>query len=203
MRPQPTTSEETVSSARTLQDRLFDFDEMVQSGGIGIPIIMGICLFALWHIATNVYLAEPGRWQNCIHFGGFALLAAVITGAGKTRARTLGNLLFGVLVCLASLWIAYAENGVYARTLAKTGQAWQFTWVDWASGILVLVGALELTRRLTGWIIPVLVLLSMAYILGAGQFLPGAFRAARLPIDDVLFRSLFNDEGIFRLNWRL
>ena len=130
-------------------------------------------------------------------------MAAVITGAGKTRARTLGNLLFGVLVCLASLWIAYAENGVYARTLAKTGQAWQFTWVDWASGILVLVGALELTRRLTGWIIPVLVLLSMAYILGAGQFLPGAFRAASLPIDDVLFRSLFNDEGIFRLNWRL
>ncbi len=186
-----------MSSARTLQDRLFDFDEMVQSGGIGIPIIMGICLFALWHIATNVYLAEPGRWQNCIHFGGFALLAAVITGAGKTRARTLGNLLFGVLVCLASLWIAYAENGVYARTLAKTGQAWQFTWVDWASGILVLVGALELTRRLTGWIIPVLVLLSMAYILGAGQFLPGAFRAASLPIDDVLFRSLFNDEGMF------
>ena len=96
-------------------------------------------------------------------------------GISFAREARLLKPLLPIVVCLASLWIAYAENGVYARTLAKTGQAWQFTWVDWASGILVLVGALELTRRLTGWIIPVLVLLSMAYILGAGQFLPGAF----------------------------
>ena len=160
----------------------------------------GICLFALWHIATNLYLNEPGHWQNAIHFAGFAWLAAITTGrksATSSRAAFYGNLLFGVLIALAALWVAYAENGVFERTLAKTGLAWQFTWVDWAAGALVIGGVIELTRRLTGWIIPFLIIVSLAYILFLGEHLPGAFRAASLPLDDVLFRSLYNDEGMF------
>ena len=31
-------------------------------------------VFGLWHVVTNVYLIEPGRWQNAIHFAGFAFL---------------------------------------------------------------------------------------------------------------------------------
>ena len=58
-------------------------------------------------------------------------------------------------------------------------------------------GVVELTRRLTGWIIPILIAASLAYILFLGEMLPGAFRAASLPLDDVLFRSLYNDEGMF------
>ncbi len=41
--------------------------------------IVLIALFALWHVATNVFINEPGLWQNTIHFGGFAFLAAVTT----------------------------------------------------------------------------------------------------------------------------
>ena len=93
--------------------------------------------------------------------------------------------------------MAHAENGVYARTLAKTGQSWQFTPIDWIAGFIVIIGAIEITRRLTGWIIPILVILSISYILFLGERLPGAFRAASLPLDDVLFRSLYNDEGMF------
>lgn len=179
------------------QDALFDYEIALQKGGWHIVGLVLICAFAVWHILTNVYLTEPGRWQNCIHFGGFALLAAVTTANSKTRSGTTANVVFGVLMCFAALWIAQAENGVYARTLAKTGQSWQFGWIDWASGLVAIVGALELTRRLTGWIIPLLVVLSLGYILGLGQLLPGAFRAASLPLDDVLFRSLYNDEGMF------
>jgi TRAP transporter 4TM/12TM fusion protein len=178
---------------------LTDFDKAL-SGAWWIRVLFaGVCLFGMWHMATNIYLHEPGRWQNCIHFAGFAFLGAITTAkvGPESPFRYWANLFFGVAVALSALWIAAAENGLYERTLAKTGQAWQFGLLDWAAGLIVIVGAIELTRRLTGWIIPILVALSLAYIIFLGEMLPGAFRAASLPVNDVLFRSLYNDEGMF------
>ncbi len=190
-------------------DSIFDADQQLAAGPRGWLVVLGVAGFALWHIITNVWWIEPGRWQNCIHFGGFALLAAWMTSTSSSSepgssagTRTIDyklavNLIVGLLICLASLWIAYAENGIYERTLSKTGQSWQFTWVDKASAFLVIVGVIELTRRLTGWIIPILIILSLSYIMFLGQWLPGSFRSASLPLDDVVFRSLYNDEGMF------
>ncbi len=163
-------------------------------------IFAAAVLFALWHIATNLFWFERGIWQNAIHYAGFAFFAAITTTfvAGKQSKRMYFiNIAFGVLIGVSALWIAGAENGIYERTLAKTGLPWQFGVLDWIAGFSVIVGAVELTRRMTGWIIPILVLLAMSYILFLGELLPGAFRAASLPLSDVLFRSLYNDEGMF------
>lgn len=178
-------------------------DALFQSSALSSPSVslrvgfLFICAFALWHIATNVYITESTRWQNCLHFSGFAFLAAITTGPEKRSAYWWFNLMFAVAIALAALWVAVAENGVYTRTLAKTGQAWQFTTIDWVAGFLVIGGVMELTRRLTGMIIPVLITIALSYIIFLGEMLPGAFRAASLPVDDVLFRSLYNDEGMF------
>lgn len=172
----------------------------VDRGPVDWIVYIGSILFAIWHIYTNLVLIEPGIWQNAIHFAGFAFIAAVTTTflSGRQSKMTFYiNVVFGVLIALSALWIAAAENGVYERTLAKTGLSWQFGVLDWISGFIVIIGAVELTRRLTGWIIPILVLLALSYILFLGESLPGAFRAASLPLDDVLFRSLYNDEGMF------
>lgn len=182
-------------------ERLFSLDNAARTPWPLAISFTGIVLFALWHIATNVSINEPGRWQNAIHFAGFAFLAAITTRSWKrglqTRWAFYANIVFGLLMASASLWVAYAENGVYARTLAKTGLPWQFGWIDWAAGFIVILGVIELTRRLTGWVIPVLIASSLAYVLFLGKLLPGAFRAASLPLDDILFRSLYNDEGMF------
>lgn len=183
------------------KEQLFSLDHAMQNpwpwaGGIAL-----ITLFSLWHIATNVYLTEPGLWQNAIHFAGFALIAAITTRSinsdTQPRWSLWLNIAFGVAMALSALWIAHAETGLYERTLAQSGQSWQFTPMEWVAGIIVVVGVVELTRRLTGWIIPILVILSLSYILFLGKYMPGAFRSASLPLDDVLFRSLYNDEGMF------
>ena len=169
-------------------------------GAIDWIVFIGSILFAVWHIYTNLVLIEPGIWQNAIHFAGFAFIAAVTTtfvSGYQTKRMYYVNIVFGVLIAVSALWIAAAENGVYERTLAKTGLSWQFGVLDWIAGFIVIIGAIELTRRLTGLIIPFLVLLALSYILFLGESLPGAFRAASLPLDDVLFRSLYNDEGMF------
>lgn len=157
-------------------------------------------VFAVWHIYTNLVLLEPGIWQNAIHYAGFGFLAAITTSfrsGNQSKMMYIFNIGLGVLVAASALWIAGAQNGVYERTLAKTGLPWQFGTLDWIAGFVVIFGAIEFTRRMTGWIIPCLILISISYILFLGEHLPGAFRAASLPLDDVLFRSLYNDEGMF------
>ncbi|WP_122073408.1 TRAP transporter fused permease subunit [Pseudophaeobacter sp. EL27] len=157
--------------------------------------------FALWHILTNVYLTESGLWQNAIHFAGFAFIASVtISPWGKRSNETWAwvvDILYGFAVAGAALWVAYAQSGLYERSLAVTGQGWQFTVVDWAAGLLLIFACIDLSRRVAGWVIPILIILALSYILFLGTMMPGVFRAASLPVDDVLFRTLYNDEGMF------
>ncbi len=192
---------DSIKPSPAVKDRLFDIDSIVSMPWYAKLCFAGTIVFALWHLATNLVLHEPGRWQNAIHFAGFAFLAAVTTRTFSKNSAThlsiIVNTVFGFLIAASSLWIAFAENGIYERTLAQTGLPWQFTPIDWMAGVIVIVGVIELTRRLTGWIIPILIILAMGYILYFGKLLPGAFRAASLPLDDVLFRSLYNDEGMF------
>lgn len=165
-----------------------------------IVIVFAVC-FGVWHILTNIYIVEPGLWQNAIHFAGFAFLASVtFSPFGKnsgSRWAIIIDVSYGLLIAAAALWVAGAETGIYDRTLAVTGQPWQFTIVDWAAGFLLLFAALDLSRRVSGWVIPILIVTSMAYILFLGSYLPGVFRAASLPVNDVMFRTLYNDEGMF------
>ena len=158
-------------------------------------------IFGLWHVVTNVYFIEPGRWQNAIHFAGFAFLASTIFSPFGSRANApfawAFDLAYGLLIAAAALWVANAENAVYERSLAVTGLAWQLTFLDWAAGFILIFACIDLSRRVSGWVIPILVVLSLSYILFLGGYLPGVFRSASLPLNDVLFRTLYNDEGLF------
>ena len=157
--------------------------------------------FGVWHILTNLFLNEPGMWQNAIHFAGFAFLASTIYSAfGHNTKKPWAiklDILYGLIVAAAALWVATSESRIYADTLAVTGQAWQFNFFDWLAGGILLFASIDLSRRVAGWVIPILIIISLAYILFLGEQLPGIFRAASLPLNDVMFRSLFNDEGMF------
>ncbi|WP_299878151.1 TRAP transporter fused permease subunit [uncultured Cocleimonas sp.] len=157
--------------------------------------------FGVWHILTNIFLNEPGLWQNAIHFAGFAFLASTIYSAfGRSKNKPWAiklDLFYGLLVAASALWVAASESRIYDDTLAVTGQSWQFSPVDWLAGGILLFAALDLSRRVSGWVIPILILLSLSYIMFLGEQLPGVFRSASLPLNDIMFRSLFNDEGMF------
>jgi len=164
-------------------------------------VLLFALVFALWHVLTNVYLTEPGLWQNAIHFGGFAFLASVtISPWGKNSTRRWAwtfDIAYGLLIAAAALWVAWSESDLYERSLAVTGQGWQLNVIDWSAGLLLIFACIDLSRRVSGWVIPILIVLSLSYILFLGTKLPGVFRSASLPIDDVLFRTLYNDEGMF------
>jgi len=121
-----------------------------------------------------------------------------VLGRSKSKPWAIKlDILYGFLVAASALWVAASESRIYDDTLAVTGQAWQFNAIDWMAGGLLLFAALDLSRRVSGMVIPILILLSLSYILFLGEHLPGVFRSASLPLNDILFRSLFNDEGMF------
>lgn len=185
---------------RVTRDYLLNLDGSKRTG-LEWAIAAFAILFGLWHIATNLFINEQTIWQNAIHFGGFALLASVVHTAFQSRAASrsalIADIVYGLLVVAAALWVAGSIDRIYEDTLAITGQSWQFNIVDWIAGLFLLFAAIDLSRRVSGWVIPILIILSLAYILFLGEHLPGVFRAASLPASDVLFRSLYNDEGMF------
>jgi TRAP transporter 4TM/12TM fusion protein len=187
-------------NSRVTREYLLDLD-----GSERTPLEWSVAVFAvlfgLWHIATSLFINEQTIWQNAIHFGGFALLASVVhTGFqrhSRSQSALIADLVYGLLIVAACIWVASSVDRIYEETLSVTGQAWQFNLGDWIAGLFLLFAAIDLSRRVSGWVIPILILLSLAYILFLGEHLPGVFRAASLPLSDVLFRSLYNDEGMF------
>lgn len=192
--------EKPAINPRVTREYLLDLD-----GSERTPLEWSVAVFAvifgLWHIATSLFINEQTIWQNAIHFGGFALLASVIhTGFQRQSRRQTAlivDLIYGLLIVAACIWVASSVDRIYEETLSVTGQSWQFNLGDWIAGLFLLFAAIDLSRRVSGWVIPILILLSLAYILFLGEHLPGVFRAASLPLNDVLFRSLYNDEGMF------
>jgi TRAP-type uncharacterized transport system fused permease subunit len=59
------------------------------------------------------------------------------------------------------------------------------------------LGALEFTRRTTGLIIPILIILALTYVGWWGQHISGVFRFGGLSPETILFRSIYGDDGIF------
>ena len=147
---------------------------------------------ALFAIGANVYGRVSTLWLVGIHFAGFAFLCAVRypMRLGRWTAPLWLDAIIGLVIAGAALFIVGSENAIYAQGVRMDGP-------QWVAAIVTIVGAIELTRRTTGWIIPVLILLSLAYVSFLGAMIPGVFRFAGLSVETVVFRSIFADEGMF------
>jgi TRAP transporter 4TM/12TM fusion protein len=163
--------------------------------GLANTAITVFCfLIAVGHIyvAFDPILSELQR--NAFHFAGFAALAALFypmwrTGSGKT-APVLLDLTLGVVVAGSAVWLTLAENAIYDRGV-------KFATPDWIAAIICIVGAIELTRRVAGWIIPMLIVVSLSYVVFWGKFIGGVFSFPGLSLETVAFRSIYGDDAMF------
>jgi len=163
----------------------------------GWPVwpLHGLCLFiAVGHIyvAFDPFISEFQR--NAYHFAGFAFLAAVYNPVfrGQTRSRGLlaFDVTFGAAVAAAAIYIPYAETPIYDRGV-------NLITLDWIAIGLCILGGLELTRRLTGWVIPILIITALTYVGFWGQYIGGVFSFPGLSWETIAFRSLFGDDAMF------
>ncbi|MEL6960065.1 MAG: TRAP transporter fused permease subunit, partial [Pseudomonadota bacterium] len=158
-------------------------------------VLQIICfLIAIGHlyVAFDPVISELQR--NAYHFGGFAALAAILYPMWRGSDGRASPLWFdfglGIAILVSAVWLANAENAIYDRGT-------KFSTPDWIASAICILGAVELTRRLTGFIIPTLIVLSLTYVAYWGQFVGGVFAFPGLSVESVAFRSIYNDEGMF------
>lgn len=151
-------------------------------------------LIAVGHIyvAFDPFISEFQR--NAYHFAGFAFLAAVLNPLirGKTRSKPMlvFDLTFGTLVAAAAIYMPFAQQGIYDRGV-------KFAPLDWVAAVICVIGAIELTRRLTGWVIPSLIIIAISYVGWWGQMIGGVFSFPGLSWESIAFRSIYGDDAMF------
>ena len=150
---------------------------------------------AVFHIYANIIGLTNMVWLTGVHFAGFALLCALRHPAfggrlGRSKAALAIDIALGILIAASTLFIVGSENAIYAQGVTLSTE-------HWIAAIITIVGAIELTRRTTGWIIPILIILALCYASPLGQFVPGVLKFAGLSVETITFRSIFGDDGMF------
>jgi len=163
-------------------------------GRVTILVTAFSALFALAHLYNALFPVVSEFQRNAIHFAGFAFLAAffypLFVGRTKSRKLLIFDLVFGALIAISAAYLSMAENAIYARGV-------KLSWLDWLATGICIIGAIDLTRRLTGWVIPVLIVLAITYVGFWGQFIGGVFSFPGLSWESVAFRSIFGDDAMF------
>ena len=162
------------------------------------PVATALSVLALFIALGHIYVAFApiiSEFQrNAYHFAGFAFLAAVyfpvLRGRTRSRALLLADFAFGLAVAAAAIYLPAAENAIYDRGV-------KLNLFDATAIAISVVGGIELTRRLTGWVIPALVILSLTYIGFWGKYVGGVFSFPGLSWETIAFRSVYGDDAMF------
>jgi TRAP transporter 4TM/12TM fusion protein len=151
---------------------------------------------SLFHIFANTIGIGSQQWLIGLHFTGFALLCAMryplLTAGGLTRSSRLLilDIALGLIVAAATVFMIASETNIYDDGVRLSAE-------HWIAGFIVIAGAIELTRRTTGLLIPAIILIALAYATSLGSMVPGVLKFAGLNVETILFRSIFSDEGMF------
>lgn len=166
------------------------------------PWLKGLAAgIAVLHLYFNSFSPLSELWTSLLHFGLLGMLVALVVPARKgwtsRSAKILNGSLAG-LVLLTSVYLILGEDAFYTR-----GQS--FIPLDWVFAVLAVMCALELARRTTGWVIPILSLIALTYTAWWGRFVPGVFQFPGLTWETVLYRATYGGDGMFgtiaRISW--
>jgi len=154
----------------------------------------GAVLFALFHVYNNLFTAVSELWFAAIHFGGFGALCALGFHQANESRTPASAKVFNYLLALVSVSVAVYlilfEDALYAREA-------EFILPDYLFAAVSVLLAMEFARRTSGWFMPALIALSLAYILFLGRYVPGVFAFPGLSMETVLYRSYFSGDGMF------
>lgn len=156
---------------------------------------------ALLHLYFNSLSPLSELRMSLLHFGTLGFLVTLGASSrqdisGKFQRMIMSTV--GFIAIATCLYLIAAEDAFYAR-----GQ--NFSTSDWVFSILAIGCALELARRTTGWVIPILAIIAVTYTAWWGRFVPGVFQFPGLSWETVLYRATYGGDGMFgtiaRISW--
>ncbi|MFN6999253.1 MAG: TRAP transporter permease [Elioraea tepidiphila] len=160
---------------------------------------------AAWHLWLNTFGVVSELRASVIHFAGFATIGALswplLRGGGWRGGLALAaDIAIALLAIGCALYLILGEDSFYARSS-------RFLWYDWVFCVAAPVIALEMIRRTTGWVVPILCILAFTYVTTWGRWLGGVLRFPGLSLEITLFRVFYSDDGMFgniaQISWNL
>ena len=154
-------------------------------------------VFALFHVYNNLFTVVSELWFSAIHFGGFCALCALMfqqsdTDDAKAGLKSAINIVLALLSLAIVAYLVLFEDALYIRE-------GNFVLTDYIFSAASVLLAMEFTRRTSGWFMPILIAISLSYILFLGKWVPGVFAFPGLSFETVLYRSYFSGDGMFGL----
>ncbi|MBI2881138.1 MAG: TRAP transporter permease [Candidatus Tectomicrobia bacterium] len=152
-------------------------------------------LLSLYHLYTTVFGTPPSYLHRSYHLL-FVLVLVGLAGLGPKRTDWRSNLigtwlyLVGSIASMAYLVFNYdyiVERFTYAEPLH---------WMDVLASVVVLAVVIDGTRRVVGWAMPVVALVSLAYAF-FGHYLPRLVGHPPVLAEVVLEHQVLTPEGVF------
>lgn len=160
-----------------------------------VLLVIGV-ITSLMHVYFNTIGVLPSLWRNALHFACFGFMCPLLyplvrdkTSKWSIRLRGV-DIALGLLAAFSAIYMVSMEDAIYDRGVRMVMGEWIF-------GVLLIITAIELTRRATGFIIPVLIVLSLTYVGWWGELIDGVFQFKSLNPETILFRSVYGDDGLF------
>lgn len=155
-----------------------------------VVFVTGI-LLSLFHLWSNVVGILPEIQSNAIHFGLILFLGYVLYPFSKKKDLGLGlDYLLAILSLITAAYLIFFEDALHARNEVPNT-------ADLIFAGLAIVLLLEITRRTTGFFIPMLALAFLTYALFWGQFISGIWHFPGVSMTRMLYRMYFAPDGIF------
>ncbi len=147
---------------------------------------------SLFHLWVNTIGIMPEIQRNAIHFGSIVFMAFILYPFFKKYpAKTFKiDVFLGILAFALGIYLVLFEDALHARNEVPTI-------IDLFAAGIALIIMLEITRRASGYLIPVLALLFMLYALFLGRQLGGLWHFPGVGLERLLYRMYFAPDGIF------
>ena len=160
-----------------------------------VPVIS-----SLFHLWVNTIGVMPEIQRNALHYSLILFLGYLIYPINKgsinqipiktTDKTALINYTLAVLSIIAGTYLFFFENALHARNEVTTI-------VNMIFATLAIILLLEITRRTSGIVIPLLSLFVLAYALFFGKHMSRLWNFPGIPLSRVLYRMYFAPDEIF------
>lgn len=153
--------------------------------------VVGI-LMSLSHLWFNTFGVISELQRNAVHYAFVLLLGFVFYPLSKKKpGQTLPiDFILAFLGLAAGIYLIFFENALHARNEVPILRDLIF------AGLAVAL-LLELTRRTTGWLIPLLAIFFIGYVTYFGKYLSGLLQFRGVSVERLLYRMYFAPDGIF------
>ncbi|BAI80860.1 TRAP-type transport system, permease component [Deferribacter desulfuricans SSM1] len=147
---------------------------------------------SLFHLWVNTVGIMPEIQRNALHYSFLLFLGYLLYPMSKKHPeKTLKiDIILAVLSFLVGVYLVLFENALHARNEVPILP-------DLIAAAIAIVLLIEITRRTSGLVIPILAAFFLGYALYFGKYFSGLWNFPGVNIQRLLYRMYFAPDGIF------